>query len=90
LFSDNAPVITSPVNGKEYLLEKNAGQQLQLQCQVESDIHWIYWYINDKFHKRTKPNEVTFFTPDAGAIKISCSDDKGRNEDIEIVTIKYY
>jgi penicillin-binding protein 1C len=89
LFSDNAPVITSPVNGKEYLLEKNAGQQLQLQCQVEADIHWIYWYINDKFHKRTKPNEVTFFIPEEGTLKISCSDDKGRNEDIEIV-VNFY
>jgi penicillin-binding protein 1C len=29
-------------------------------------------------------HEKIFFTPEAGAIKISCSDDKGRNHDIKI------
>nr|HMT28828.1 penicillin-binding protein 1C [Bacteroidia bacterium] len=79
LFTENAPAITSPVNKKEYLLEKNADQQLKLTCISESDITWIYWYINDTFLTKVKPGEPAFFTPGEGEQKISCSDDKGRN-----------
>lgn len=89
LFSENAPSITSPSDGKEYLLEKGANQTLQLTCQTESDINWVYWYINDKFLKKTRPSEAAYFEPDEGSWKISCSDDKGRNKDI-VITVKFY
>lgn len=89
LFSDNEPAITSPIHNKEYLLEKNASQPLKLTANSDADITWIYWYINDKFHERIKPGESSFFIPDAGFYKISCSDDKGRNSDIQI-EVKFY
>jgi len=89
LFSENAPSITSPVNNKEYLLEKNAAQQLKLTANADADISWMYWYLNDKFHVRVKPGEPAYFIPEEGSYKISCSDDKGRNSDIKI-EIKFY
>ena len=54
-----------------------------------ADVSVVFWYLNDRFYKKGKPDEKIFFTPEAGALKISCSDDKGRNSDIRI-TIRYY
>ncbi|MDQ3050180.1 MAG: penicillin-binding protein 1C [Bacteroidota bacterium] len=89
LFSEQPPVIVSPVNNKEYLLEKNASQPLQLTCNAGADISTVYWYINDRFLAKSTPSEATFFTPEEGSYKISCSDDKGRNRDIS-VNVKFY
>ena len=47
-----------------------------------------YWYINDKFFKASSANEKQFFVPDEGLVKISCTDDKGRNRNIRI-RVKY-
>jgi penicillin-binding protein 1C len=41
-------------------------------------------YINNRFYKTAAPNEKIFFVPEAGLVKISCADDKGRNRDIRI------
>lgn len=82
VFSENPPRITSPVNGKEYLEEK--GEELQLSCNVNDDVQWVYWYINNTFYKKAKAHENIFFTPAEGTIKISCSDDKGRNTNVEV------
>jgi penicillin-binding protein 1C len=89
LFTENAPQITSPVNNKEYLLEKNSEQQLKLSCNSDPDISWVYWYVNDKFLEKKKPADAAFFIPAEGIQKISCSDDKGRNTDINI-DVKFY
>ena len=89
MFADQPPVITTPVNNKEYLLEKNAQQPLQLSCNAGADIASIFWYLNDVFYTKSKPSETVFFTPQEGDYKISCSDDKGRNQDIRI-QVKFY
>ncbi len=89
LFGDQPPVIISPVHNKEYLLEKNAAQPLQLTCNAAPDISSVHWYINDRFLATSSPTEATFFTPSEGNYKISCSDDKGRNQDIN-VSVKFY
>ena len=84
VFSEGIPVITSPSNGKEYLLEKGESQQLMLSANVEQTVTEIFWYINNKFYKKAKAQESVFFSPPIGIVKISCSDDKGRNADIVI------
>jgi penicillin-binding protein 1C len=45
----------------------------------------VFWYINNKFYKASTPGEKQFFIPDEGPVKISCTDDKGRNRDIKIM-----
>ena len=40
--------------------------------------------INNKFYKSTESKTKQFFVPDEGPVKISCTDDKGRNRDIWI------
>lgn len=85
IFQAGAPTITSPNDGSEYFLDS---QQMQLSCQVSNDVTTVYWYVNDKLLEKTKPQSPVFFSPPPGKVKISCSDDKGRNSDIYInVTI---
>ncbi len=89
IFTGHPPRITSLADNKEYLVEKGSGNELQLGCTVANDVSTVFWYLNDRFYKSAKADEKIFFSPESGAIKISCSDDKGRNSDIHI-TVRYY
>ncbi len=84
VFEENAPTITSPSHAKEYFIEKGEATELILSCQVEDRVKKIYWFINDKFYRAVSPQEKLFFKPQIGFVKISCSDDLGRNSDITI------
>ncbi len=88
IFKEGAPSITSPVNGTEYLIGKKNPEPLQLVCETGNDVSRVYWYINNKFYKATDAGSKQFFIPTEGVVKISCTDDKGRNRDIKI-TVKY-
>ena len=88
-----APSITSLTDGKEYLIERTksgkdglpkAASELMLTCHAANDVRTVYWFVNDKFLRSAKPEERVFFTPKHGQNKISCSDDKGRNSNINI------
>jgi penicillin-binding protein 1C len=88
IFKEGLPVITSPNNNTEYLINKKDREPLQLACKTQNDVTKVYWYINNKFYKASSAGEKQFFVPDEGPVKISCTDDKGRNRDIWI-TVKY-
>ncbi|HET6993622.1 MAG TPA: penicillin-binding protein 1C, partial [Chitinophagaceae bacterium] len=88
IFKGNAPAITFPVNGSEYLISRKSPDPLQLVCRTTNDVSKVYWYINDKFYKAAAAGDKQFFIPQEGPVKISCTDDKGRNRDIRI-TVKY-
>ncbi|MBW8050014.1 MAG: penicillin-binding protein 1C [Cytophagales bacterium] len=82
VFKQHAPAITSPIDGKEYIVDNQT--ELMLTCQADNEVNKVYWYINDKYYKAAHAGDKVFFIPESGAIKISCSDDKGRNSDIWI------
>jgi penicillin-binding protein 1C len=88
IFKGNAPNITFPVNGSEYLISKKNPEPLMLTCKAAVDVNKVYWYIDDKFYKAAHPAEKQFFVPTEGPVKISCTDDKGRNRNIRI-TVKF-
>ncbi|MFN8289921.1 MAG: penicillin-binding protein 1C [Chitinophagaceae bacterium] len=88
IFKGAAPVINSPVNGTEYIINKKDPEPLQLICKTSNDVSKVYWYINNRFYKSSNAGEKQFFVPEEGPVKISCTDDKGRNRDIRI-TVKY-
>lgn len=88
IFKGAAPAITFPVNGMEYIINKKDPEPLQLICKTANDVSKVYWYINNKFYKSCNAGEKQFFVPEEGQVKISCTDDKGRNRDIKI-TVKY-
>lgn len=84
IFHEDAPVITSPANNREYIIDVNDAPEVMLSCHVHNEVKEVFWYINDKFYRKAKGLENIFFKPVVGRTKISCSDDKGRNSDIEI------
>ena len=84
LFRDGAPQVLSPSNGNEYLISKKDPEPLQLSCNAGSDVSKVYWYINNKFYKVSEARAKQFFIPQEGPVKISCTDDKGRNRDVWI------
>lgn len=85
VFNGNGPTIVSPDNRAEYFIEKSQPEPIMLRCNAEADVATVYWYINNRFYKAALPNEAVFFAPEAGQVKISCTDDKGRNRDISIL-----
>lgn len=88
VFKEGGPAITSPRNGSEYFISKKHPEPLQLSCNVGNDVHKVYWYINNQFYKSGDAHNRQFFIPEEGPVKISCTDDKGRNRDIWI-RVKY-
>jgi penicillin-binding protein 1C len=88
IFKESGPSITSPKNGSEYYISKKNPEPLQLTCYTGNDVSKVYWYINNQFYKSTSANAKQFFIPQEGPVKISCTDDKGRNRDIWI-RVKY-
>ena len=88
IFKGNGPAITSPLNGSEYYINTKDPEPLQLSANTGSDVSKIYWYINDQFYKTSNAGEKQFFVPKEGPVKISCTDDKGRNKNI-LIQVKY-
>lgn len=84
IFKEGGPEITSPASATEYLISRKNPEPLQLVCKTSNDVSKVYWYINNKFYKASPAGEKQFFVPDEGDVKISCTDDKGRNKDIWI------
>jgi penicillin-binding protein 1C len=84
IFREEGPQITSPSSGFEYLISKKDPEPLQLRCHPGNDVHKIYWYLNDRFYKSADAGARQFFVPEEGPVKISCTDDKGRNRNIWI------
>lgn len=84
----NGPLITSLNDGSEYFINPKQPAELQLVCQAANDVQTVFWYLNDKLYRRTKPTEALFFKPTPGDLKISCADDKGRSSDIRIIIRK--
>lgn len=84
VFVGGAPAITSPRNGAEYLISSKHPEPLQLTCQTGNDVSKVYWYINNRFYKTADVKTKQFFIPEEGPVKISCTDDKGRNRDVWI------
>jgi len=88
VFKEGAPLIISPNDGSEYFIQTIEPQKIQLSCQTGNDVQEVFWYVNDKLVKRSAPHKAVFISPPAGKVKISCSDDKGRNSDIMILVKK--
>lgn len=84
IFRGNAPAITYPVNGAEYIIDRKDPEPLMLTCRTANDVSRVFWYINNDFYKAVPAGARQFFIPKEGPVKISCTDDKGRNRDIWI------
>ena len=83
-FEGQAPVITSLTNGMTYLIADKGEQKFQLACSAGTEVQKVYWYINDKFFAAADAGQKLFFSAPGQDVKISCTDDKGRNCNIRI------
>jgi penicillin-binding protein 1C len=88
IFEEDAPRIVSPSDGREYLVEAEDTPELLLSCHTDNGVKTVYWYINDQLYRAAGASEKVFFKPAPGPVKVSCSDDKGRNTDVRIVVRK--
>ncbi len=86
---EKAPIIVSPSEEFDYLLEENSQQKIMLQGASESSVTIHYWYANGKYIGKCKSGEKIFFSPNHGENKIACMDDKGRESTITI-KVNYY
>jgi penicillin-binding protein 1C len=84
VFKEYAPKIIFPLNDMEYIVDKNSDDKIQLICEAHNDVKMVYWYLNDHFYIKASPSEKTFFKPETGSYKISCTDDKGRTTHLRI------
>ncbi len=84
IFHEEGPSITSLSSGSEYLISKKNPEPLLLKCHSGNDVSRIFWYINNRFYKSSTAGSKQFFIPEEGPVKVSCTDDKGRNRDIWI------
>ncbi|MBI3232830.1 MAG: penicillin-binding protein 1C [Bacteroidetes bacterium] len=89
VFEGKAPKISMPVNNQTYMIEKATGQLLELHASCDAGVQTLYWYINDRYLRQSKPNEKVYFEPEAGNVKISCADDRGKSTEIEIA-VKWF
>jgi len=88
-FTDKGPVIISPSENYEYLVERNTQEEILLKAAPNAAIRTHYWYINSKFYMKSSPGDNIFFKPGEGKFLITCLDDKGRDESVTI-NVKYY
>jgi penicillin-binding protein 1C len=88
-FAEGGPKILSPSEDYEYFLEKDSGQEILLLAASDSRVKTHYWYVNEKFIRKTKPGERLFYIPEDKELKITCLDDKGRDGSVN-VNIKFY
>ena len=65
-------------------------KKIMLSANVGSDVKSVFWYVNNKLLTKAASKSPVFYEPDEGKVKISCSDDKGRNTDIEIEVIPVF
>ncbi len=89
IFKEGAPTITSPVQNLEYFIDKLDNQKIMLSANVPSDVKKVFWYVNDKLLVEADAKSPVFYLPVEGKSKISCSDDKGRNSNVEI-TVSFF
>lgn len=83
-FGGAAPIINSLNDGATYWITDRGKQSIVLTCAAATDVKKVYWYINDKFIQQADKSEKVVFTPETPVVKISCTDDKGRNANITV------
>jgi penicillin-binding protein 1C len=90
VLESNSPKIINPIDGFEYFIEKNSNDGITLECTVANDASKATWLVNDEVYRECSASEnVVLYPQKEGEIRISCSDNRGRNTNIAI-QVKYY
>ncbi|MCS6821664.1 MAG: penicillin-binding protein 1C [Microscillaceae bacterium] len=81
---EEAPIITSPSADKEYIIDRYNPPEILLSCKTRPEVKQVYWYLNDTFYQSASPSQGVFFKPQAGELKISCTDDRGNSSSLVV------
>jgi len=81
-FSSNhasRPQITSPQTDLHYIVRANSSgkNSIPLSAITDADVSALYWFINDKFLMRAKPDKTIMWTAKAGIYVVRVVDDHG-------------
>lgn len=88
-FSSEGPKIISPSSEFEYFIENGNEEKILLQAASHPNVQTHYWFIDDKYFKKSNPSEKIFLIPKSGKLKITCMDDRGRESSINISVSSY-
>lgn len=87
--TSEGPVIISPSSEFEYFVEKGNEEEILLQAASDPNVRAHYWFVNDKFYKKSSPEEKVFLQTTEGKIRITCMDDRGRETTVNVKLSSY-
>lgn len=82
-----APRITSPSTGYVYQLRQHRydAEQVALEATADSDVEWLYWFVDDRFIARAERDETLFWPAQPGEHTVVAVDDLGRGHARQLV-----
>jgi len=89
VMDSNPPRIVSPMANQEYLIDRADAAEIKLSAEAAPDVNRLYWYVNDRLIGTSQPGDDIFTKVEPGTLKISCTDDRGRNSDITF-TVSFF
>jgi penicillin-binding protein 1C len=89
ILDTNPPRIVSPSANQEYIIDRADDAEIKLSAEAAPDVNRLYWYVNNRLIGTSKPGEDLFTKVEPGRVKISCTDDRGRNSDITF-TVSFF
>ena len=88
LHPGQAPTITHPLEGTEYLIDRWRDTPLELRCQAGAEVDTVHWYLNDRHVGSTNCDGSLFIHPPTGPNTLSCTDDRGRSTTIAFDVVR--
>lgn len=75
-----SPQITSPQTDLSYIVRANSAQkaEIPLSAVTDADVAAVYWFINEAYLAKTKPDEPFLWQAKPGKFVIRVVDDHGR------------
>jgi penicillin-binding protein 1C len=76
------PQITSPQSENSYIMRANSthNDQIPLSAVTDADVKHLYWFINDAFLAKTRPDQAFFWHAKPGKFVIRAVDDHGLSD----------
>ncbi len=78
--SGQMPVITSPQNTVEYVVNVNSdeGNLIPLMATVDPDVDQIYWFVDGKYVGNSIGRQAFLWQARPGSFQVRAVDDSGR------------
>ncbi|KTD20061.1 penicillin binding protein 1C, peptidoglycan biosynthesis [Legionella lansingensis] len=82
-----SPQITSPQTELSYIIRVNSDQKtkIPLTAVTDADIQYIYWFINESFIAKTRPDKPFLWEAHPGKFIVRVVDDHGLSDAREVV-----